>query len=134
MVARAAENMQYIHQKPFTAGGTVTQFYPVTLSSGTIANSTSNAKAIGIAQKAGTTGDVISVALLMGPGVIKVKVGTGGATAGEYAIVSSGNDGLTDQTIGGGTTVKYVLGRFLETGVAGDIVGLMPGQFAAGCA
>jgi hypothetical protein len=60
--------------------------------------------------------------------VVPVKVGTGGATAGAYAIVVS--DGLTDKTLGGGTTVRYIVGKFTQTGVVGDMVGLAPGPFA----
>lgn len=73
-------------------------------------------------------GELVACALLAGGGIIPVKVGTGGATVGEYATVAS--DGLTNQTVGGGTTVVYLAGKFARTGVVGDVVGLIPGQFA----
>jgi hypothetical protein len=73
----------------------------------------------------------IEIALCCGGGVIPVKA-SGTATAFEYAIC--GTDGFENQTIGGGTTVKYLAGRFTQTGVDGDFVGLMLGNFAAGCA
>jgi hypothetical protein len=73
-------------------------------------------------------GEQVRCALLTGGSVIPVLVGTGGATAGEYALVA--NDGLTNQTLGGGTTVKYIAGKFLRTGVVGDVVGLIAGNFA----
>ena len=91
-----------------------------------------NGKVFAVALETKTAGQVVQCALLCGGGVVPVKVGTGGATAGEYAIMTT--DGWTNQTIGGGTTVKYIGGQFLETGVAGDFVGLAVGAFAAGCA
>lgn len=90
-----------------------------------------NEKAIGIAIESGVAGDTIQVSLF-GYAIVPVKVGTGGATHGEFAICAA--DGATNQTLGGGTTVKYVIGRFLQTGVVGDKVGLLLGNFASGAA
>lgn len=73
---------------------------------------------------------MIEVALCCG-GVVPVKA-SATATAGEFAIC--GTDGFENQTIGGGTTVKYLAGRFTQAGVDNDFVGLMLGSFAAGCA
>lgn len=73
-------------------------------------------------------GEPVQMALLQGAGVIPVVVGTGGATEGSYA--TNAADGLTNQTLGGGTTVKYIAGKFMGNGVATDIVGLLPGNFA----
>lgn len=83
----------------------------------------------GIAQTAGAAGERIQV-MLPGP-VVKVKVGTGGATRGAFARGAAANDGLTDQTMGGGTTVRYSPGFFTQTGVAGDEVGLCLTLFAS---
>jgi len=55
--------------------------------------------------------------------VIPVIVGTGGATRGKFGIMASDNTGMTDQTMGGGTTVRYSNGFFTQSGVAGDMVG-----------
>lgn len=89
-----------------------------------------NEKAIAIALESGVAGDRINVVML-GSAIVPVKVGTGGATHGEHAICAA--DGATNQTLGGGTTVKYILGTFLQTGVVGDIVGLLiSGRFAGG--
>lgn len=91
-----------------------------------------NDKAIGVAMEA-LVGDGVKrlqVYLLDG-GVIKVKC-SGTATAGEFAIC--GVDGFENQTLGGGTTVKYIAGTFMQSGVDGDFVGLMAGRFAAGAA
>jgi len=94
-----------------------------------------NDKAIGIPMTS-VTGNAsgtsrVEVMLLDG-GTIRAKVSSGGATRGEYAICGSG--GFENQTIGGGTTVKYIVGQFLESGVSGDFVELRLGGFAAGCA
>jgi len=35
-----------------------------------------------------------------------------------------------NQTLGGGSTVVYIVGKFTETGVDGDFVGVMVGNFA----
>jgi hypothetical protein len=70
--------------------------------------------------------------LLADGGTYRCKVSTGGATRGEYAI--AGTDGFENQTVGGGTTVKYLVGQFLESGVDNDFVEIRMGAFAAGCA
>jgi hypothetical protein len=87
-----------------------------------------NGNAFAVALETKAAGESVQCVLLCGGGVVPVKVGTGGATAGKYAIMAS--DGWTDQTLGGGTTVKYIGGKFTQTGVVGDIVGMAVGQFA----
>lgn len=76
---------------------------------------------IGIALESGVAGGKVRVALF-GHGIAKAKVGTGGATAGAPAKYAA--DGLTDATVGGGTTKLVTLGQFIEAGVAGDLVGV----------
>lgn len=78
----------------------------------------------GIALQTGVAGDEIEV-LLEGFAVVKVKVGTGGATRGLYAIMAA--DGLTDRAIADGTNVRYCPGKFMQSGVVGDVVGLLLG-------
>lgn len=57
-------------------------------------------------------------ASVWGPGSItKAVVGTGGATAGTYAVNAA--DGVTDAV-----ATDLIVGKFLETGVAGTIVSL----------
>ena len=64
--------------------------------------------------------------ILFGFMIKKVKVGTGGATRGKDAITVS--DGFTDAPAnGGGTTSQIILGKFMQSGVVGDEVGLMVG-------
>lgn len=92
-----------------------------------------NSKVAGVAltsitgNAAGT--DTVQVAL--SGGIVKVKLSST-ATRGEYAIAGTG--GFENQTIGGGTTVKYLGGQFNDSGVVGDFVGMRLNPFAAGCA
>ena len=69
------------------------------------------------------TGDgvkTVQVALL--GGVVKVKC-SGTATKGLWAI--AGTDGFENQTPGGGSTAKYLAGKFTQSGVDGEFVGLL---------
>lgn len=76
---------------------------------------------------AGAVGDRIQVALLAGACIIPVKVGTGGATRGKLAKVVS--DGFTDAAQSVTTPVAAdVAGQFLQSGSAGDMVGMLPGR------
>lgn len=93
-----------------------------------------NSKVIGVADETvtGNTSGTSRVRVaLANSGTIRVKA-SGTATRGEYAI--AGTDGFENQTVGGGTTVKYIAGQFMESGVDGDFVELRLGAFAAGCA
>ena len=80
--------------------------------------------AVGISQNGGTAGDPID-AFMFGP-VVPVKVGTGGATRGKKAIIVS--DGVTDAPDhdSDGTGNQAIYGIFVQSGVAGDFVGMMP--------
>ena len=69
-------------------------------------------------------GAMTTVVLLAGACIVPVKVGTGGATRGKHAVAVS--NGFTDITPGGGTVAKYTNGVFMQTGVAGDFVGMIP--------
>lgn len=73
----------------------------------------------------GAAGERVQVALLAGAVIIPVVVGTGGATHGKLA--KNAANGLTDATPDFNTpSATYVHGYFLQSGVAGDIVGLLP--------
>jgi hypothetical protein len=90
-----------------------------------VATSGADVLAIGVASQANAAGRPASIAMY-GTYVIPVLVGTGGATRGKLAVRVS--DGFTDAaTVGGGTTVQYIHGQFLQSGVAGDLVGLLVG-------
>lgn len=74
---------------------------------------------------AGAAGDKVTIALLAGAVIIPVLVGTGAATRGKLAKCVT--DGVTDAAPTVTTPVAtYVHGIFMQSGVAGDFVGLMP--------
>lgn len=74
---------------------------------------------------AGAATDKVNVALLAGGGVVPVLVGTGGATRGKYAKVVA--DGVTDAAPDVATPAAMnVVGYFTQSGVAGDLVGMVP--------
>lgn len=78
-----------------------------------------------LGKTAGAVGDVITICLLAGGAVVPVLVGTGGATRGKLAKVVA--DGVTDAVpAGAGTTAVEICGKFTQTGVAGDLVGMVP--------
>lgn len=64
--------------------------------------------------------------LLFAP-VMPVLVGTGGCTRGKKAIVASANDGFTDAPAhdSSGATDNIIYGIFMQSGSAGDTVGMM---------
>jgi hypothetical protein len=75
----------------------------------------------------GAAGGFITVAVLAGACVIPVKVGTGGATFG--ALLQTVADGVTNVTpVAAGTTLVWAHGFAVETGVAGDLIGMIPSQ------
>lgn len=77
-----------------------------------------------------TSGKPCQVVMLSGACIIKVLVGTGNATRGKYAKVVG--DGFADAgTLGGGTTAQEVAGKFVQSGVAGDYVGMQPAPFTS---
>jgi hypothetical protein len=126
MAVRAQERLQNADIRPYTVASakTVTQGFAVKLSGADdqIENMAAvGDNCIGIALDSGTAGSVVRIAL-WGTGVIRAKVGTGGATRGGPAKYAS--DGLTDATVGGGTTKLTVLGQFVDNGAAGDFVGV----------
>lgn len=73
-------------------------------------------------------GDVVDV-IMDGVAIIIVKVvAAGTATRGAYAVMSATANQYQDAaTIGGGTTVQHVSGKFMNSGTDGDNVGLLIG-------
>jgi hypothetical protein len=94
-------------------------------------HTTDGVKAIGVivalGKDAGAAGDKVQMAYLAGACIIPVKVGTGGATRGYFAKVVS--DGVTDATETVTTPAAMdVVGFFTQSGVAGDLVGMVPAR------
>ena len=75
----------------------------------------------------GAAGDRVQVAYLAGACIIPVKVGTGGATRGKFAKCVA--DGVTSAVPDVATPAAMnVVGFFTQSGVAGDIVGMVPAK------
>lgn len=124
MVLRPSKILDESTIKTFTASGAVTQGRRVMhgAADNEVANCIAGALGIGEALDTGVAGDRIRV-VLDGP-VVPVVVGTGGATRGTLA--KGVADGMTDATpVAAGTTLMQAYGVFLESGVAGDQVGLI---------
>ncbi len=136
MAARALEDVKNECRKTYivAAGQVVTKGRAVQFAAADdevqIADA-ANDKHIGIAMSSGVAGERVQVELLFAK-IVPVIVGTGGATRGEWGRLAT--DGYTDQTLGGVQTVKYCGGVFLQSGVAGDWVGLGVGALASGAA
>lgn len=125
------QNVTFV-SKIVKSGSTVVEGVGVKVSSGgelevDVCGAGDEAYGIAMATVVGDGTKTVEVALLTGGGVVPVKA-SGTATAGTYAIC--GTDGFETQTLGGGTTVKHIAGKFTQTGVDNDYVGLMIGQFA----
>lgn len=82
---------------------------------------------IGIALESGVAG--ARVQIFLPGGVIPMLVGTGGSTRGKKQIVVS--DGITDAPAQStaGTTNNVIVGIAVQTGVAVDMIGVIP-QFS----
>lgn len=114
--------------KPYTASGAITKGQQVVLGASdnlVVATVAEDQLAIGIATQAAADGDQVAIAMF-GTGITHVVVGTGGATRGRLAVAVA--DGHTDVTIADGANVRVSPGRFLQTGVVGDEVGLLINQ------
>lgn len=133
MAARPTVRMDHttFETRIVKSGSTVSEGVGVKLDSDEVDLCAANNKVYGIAMETVVGDGVKTVLVAVSGGIVKVKA-SGTATQGEYAIC--GTDGFENQTIGGGTTVKYLAGQFVQTGVDGDYVGLRLGPFAAGCA
>lgn len=132
MATRASEILQYATIRPYTVASAqiATRGFAVKHSGADDAVQNMAAvgdNCVGIALDDGVALASVRVALF-GNGVAKVKVGTGGATRGAPAKYAA--NGLTDATVGGATTKLVVLGQFMQTGVAGDFVGVNLGGFS----
>lgn len=131
MAVRATESLQEALIRPFTVATskTVTEGFRVKFSGADNAIENCGAGELGfaIARASGVAADVVNC-VLEGNAVVRVKVGTGGATRGVYAMMAA--DGYTDQGTTDGATVRYLAGIFMQSGVVGDMVGMLVGVTA----
>lgn len=83
---------------------------------------------IGTALEAGVGnagGTVLIDVVLDGVLIVAMTVGTGGSTRGAKQINAA--NGVTDAPAnGGGTTSRSIVGIAMQTGVVGDLIGVMP--------
>lgn len=85
---------------------------------------------LGNADGSGAAGKQVQMTYLAGACIIPVLVGTGGATRGLPAKCVA--DGVCDATLTVTTPVAIdIVGYFTQSGVAGDIVGMVPARFWA---
>ncbi len=86
---------------------------------------TNDVLAIGVIYQSNAAGRTAHV-VLYGHAIMPVTVGTGGATRGVDATTVA--DGFTDAaTNGAGTVSQIIKGKFMQSGVAGDVVGMLIG-------
>lgn len=129
MAVRATVQPSYLWTRKLqvASGQTATKGLPVLFSGADNTIGTAGADsdlAIGIAQEDGAALAFVEVHMFA-PGATVAKVGTGGATRGKKAVIVS--DGFTDAPAdNGATTPKPTYGVFMNSGSAGDFVGLMP--------
>lgn len=124
-------NATIVH-KVVAAGQSVTAGRPVKLitDDDTCQHSGVGEAAFGIALQDAAAGVRVQIALCGGGGIVPVLVGTGGATRDLAAVVVA--NGVTNSaTLGGGTVLRNIVGYFTQSGVAGDLVGLVPLRSAA---
>jgi hypothetical protein len=128
MAARATVDLSRCLVKTFRvkAASSVTEGYAVKIEDGLIVlNCAAGDAANGIALESGAAGDLVAIALCNAGGLVPVKVGTGGATAGLYGVAVA-NGVANAGALGGGTTLVNIVCQFIENGVAGDVVGAIP--------
>lgn len=131
MAIRAIEDLKYALIKTVTVGTGCTKGKALKITADepmTMTDCSANESADAVALETKATGLQCQVAMLSGACIVKVLVGTGGATRGSFAKVVS--DGFTNAgTLGGGTTAQEVVGKFVQSGNVGDYVGMQPASF-----
>lgn len=131
MATRAAIDTSSALIKSYTTGTAATVGYCGKFSSeGVVTNCGANEAADVVFIETGVTGDPVQCVLITSDACPMVVVGTGGATAGDY--LKTVADGVASVgTLGGGTTLKNVVGKALQTGVAGDQIAMQIVAFAS---
>lgn len=115
--------------KTVKAASTVTKGYPVKLNtsdSSQVLDCGAGEACDGVALDSGAAGEDVRIVMAAGGGIVPMKVGTAGVTAGDWVKMTS--DGIATATPGGGTTVLHLIGKATQTGTVGHMVGvqLMP--------
>lgn len=114
------------------AASTCTVYFPVKFNSADetqILDCAAADQADGVALETGVAGAQVQIVLYAGGGIAAMKVGAAGCTVGKF--VAFDTLGVVDATtVGGGTVMQHIVGRAMQTGVSGDIVGIdLSGRF-----
>jgi len=133
MATRALKKLDFAHIMTFevAAAQTVTAGKTVIFDSDDLTIKDPGASSdlvVGVAL--GTPGTVFAagakVQVVLFAPIVPMVVGTGGTTRGKKQVVVS--DGVTDAAAnGGGTTAVETIGVAMQTGVAGDVIGVAIG-------
>jgi len=129
-MATALRKLEHVTFEEFTvaAGQAATIGELAVMASDTTVQDAGGASDLGIGVFATTevAGARVAVMLLSSSGVIPVACGTGGCTRGTKAIAVA--DGFTDAPAhdSDGTGNSSIYGVFMQSGVVGDVVGMMP--------
>ena len=126
MATRAKLKLDHAIVDTFTVAATKTatlgQRVRLASADGEVQDCAAGEDGIGVALTTQAAGEKVGV-VLDGHAIAKVKVGTGGATRGKVAIAVA--DGFTDMLLSNGKDTQYPAGKFLQSGVAGDLVGML---------
>src|SRR5688572_26040030 len=132
MATRPNTDLKNAIIKTFVAGGAISANRLLKFGSADTeaVHAAANERGFAISLEAAASGARVQVCLLGGQVAIPVKVGTGGATRGQFLVNAA--DGVTDAgTLGGGTTLKNVVGEALQSGAAGDVIAMLPAPAAS---
>lgn len=131
MATRANIDLSSALIKTYTVGTAATEGYCGKFSAeGVVTNCGANEAADVVFLETKATGLLVQCVLITSDACPMVIVGTGGATAGDY--LKTVADGVASVgTLGGGTTLKNVVGKALQTGVAGDQIAMQIVAFAS---
>jgi len=131
MATRANVDLARAIIKTYTVGTAATNGYCGKFSAeNVVTNCGANEAADVVFLETAVTGAPVQCVLITSSAPVMVVVGTGGATAGDY--LKTVSDGVTSVgTLGGGTTLKNVVGKALQTGVAADQIAMQIIAFAS---
>lgn len=128
MATRAITDLSRSTIKSYTvkAAGTCTANFPVKYNASDetqILDCAAGEQADGVAQATVAAGSLADIVLFTTGGIAPMKVGTAGVTVGKFVVMHT--LGVVDSAaVGGGTNVLHIIGRAVQTGVVGDIVGI----------
>lgn len=128
MTTRASRALEGALIRPFSAAGTISAGQPIKYNDANartvVAAGANDPDTIGIALDDAVSGMRVS-AVIGGGAIVPVRVGATGATAGKYAWINAAGRLVDAPALSAaGATTTYLLGKFVESGVEHDYVGL----------